>query len=451
MVILPMRRRWPAVAETDRRLTVRQRRGARRLAYWNGAIWAIGNGLASTTLIVYLALDLGAPQIGLGVGLILAMRHVVGLLRLGAPALIGRLVDRKRFCLGAFLVGTATLLAVPPVAAPGRLPSAGASLRALVVLWCLYHLLQYLGTVALWSWLADLVPLRIRGRFIGQRERWIVTGEAAAMLAGGLFVWGWRYLHPMAPRWTAYVVPATLGGCFMIAALVPLALIPRLAKSRVVRHGATLRSTLAPFADSRFLRLVLFGCWFSLSNGLTQSAQFSYPKQVLGVILFTMLAVQTGMRAGQLTISPWMGRLADRFGNRPVMAGCLVLVAQGPLFYFLSTPDRRWWFVGAWVVWVAYAGINVCLPNLMLKLSPVESNTPYIAMYYAVTGLCYAVNTVVGGVLLDHYGDCTWTCLGFALDYYQGIFLLGWIARSLGVLVLLLLVVEDHGPRRGGR
>jgi len=46
-------------ANEDLRLTVRQHRRARRLAYWNGAVWAVGNGLASTTLIVYLAMDLG--------------------------------------------------------------------------------------------------------------------------------------------------------------------------------------------------------------------------------------------------------------------------------------------------------------------------------------------------------------------------------------------------------
>src|SRR3972149_937384 len=145
-------------ANEDLRLTVRQHRRARRLAYWNGAVWAVGNGLASTTLIVYLAMDLGADKIGLGIGLILATQHVVGLLRLSAPAMIGRLMDRKRFCLGTFFVGTLVLLALPLVVAPGRLPSAVASLRALIVMWCLYHLLQYLGTIALWSWLADLVP-----------------------------------------------------------------------------------------------------------------------------------------------------------------------------------------------------------------------------------------------------------------------------------------------------
>ena len=62
-----------------------------------------------------------------------------------------------------------------------------------------------------------------------------------------------------------------------------------------------------------------FGCWFSFFNGVTQSAHNLYPKQVLGIALFVMLALRTGMRVGQLAISPWMGSLADRWGNRPVM------------------------------------------------------------------------------------------------------------------------------------
>ena len=56
---------------------------------------------------------------------------------------------------------------------------------------------------------------------------------------------------------------------------------------------------LAPFTDTRFLRLLVFGCWFSFFNGVTQSAQNYYPMQVLGVSLFLSLALQTGMRLGQ--------------------------------------------------------------------------------------------------------------------------------------------------------
>ena len=51
-----------------------------------------------------------------------------------------------------------------------------------------------------------------------------------------------------------------------------------------------------------------------------------------------MLAVPTGMRLGQIGISPSLGKAADRFGNKPMMLFCLLITAQGPLFYFFATP-----------------------------------------------------------------------------------------------------------------
>ena len=442
-------------SDTDIRLTASQRRRARRLTYWNGAIWAIGNGLASTMLVIYLAMQFDVPGIGLGISLILAAPRLAGLLRMVAPVLIGRLADRKRFCLGSYLLSSLVLFGLPLAAAPGWLPSAGASLAALVILWCVYHLFEYLGTVALWSWMADLVPLRIRGRFLGRRERWMLTGQAVAMLVAGLFSYCWNHAHPR-PLWRiGYAIPAGLGACFMIASLIPLALIPGLGASRIVRFGATFRSMAAPFRDRRFLRLLLFGCWFSFFNGVTQLTQGIYPWRALGIGLFFMLALKTGMRVGQLTISPWVGRIADRIGNRPVMIAALPVVASGPLFYFLSSPEQSGWLAatclaGAWVVWIAYAGLNVCLPNLMLKLSPEQSNTPYIATYYSVSGLCVAVSTIIWGTLFDYLGDEVFPLFRglFVLDYYHYNFLFGWITRTLGVL-LLLLVIEGEGRRTG--
>ena len=121
-------------------LPIFARRRARRLAVWNAAVWSIGNGLASTTLIIYLARELHAERLGLGIGLIVAAPQIAGLLRLGAPAMIDRLGNRKRFCIGTFLLGALVLLALPWVCAPGRLPSPRWSASALVLLWCLYHL-----------------------------------------------------------------------------------------------------------------------------------------------------------------------------------------------------------------------------------------------------------------------------------------------------------------------
>lgn len=428
-----------------------QRRRARRLACWNGALWAVGNGLASSTLVVYLALELGAPGLGVGISLILAAPRIAGLLRLVVPSLIGRLGDRKRFCLTMYLASALVLFGLPLAAAPGGLPSAKASLAALVGCWCVYHLLEFFGLVAMLSWFADLVPLRIRGRFFGQRQRWMLFGQAAAMLGAGLFTYAWQQTHPQSPRWIAYATTAMLGVGFMLAALGPLSAMPAVRQSQAYAPRATLRALLAPLADIRFVRLVCFGCWFSFFNGLTQSVQHTYPARVLGLGLAEMLGLQTGMRLGQLTVSPRLGRLADRWGNKRLMLVCLPLVASGLLFYDWASPGERWWIVGAWVLWIAYAGINVAQPNLLLKLAPPDANAPYIATFQGLTDLSVALSTLLGGWLYDHYLQASFHVIPLGtLDFYHLAFLLGALTRGLGVVVLLFVEEPDRREKAAG-
>ena len=144
------------------RLTVRERRLARSLLYGNAVLYAISTGLTSSTLVIYLIFGLSAPRIALGVALIKAAPNLAGLLRLVTPALIQRLGDRKRFCVSTYVLSGLVLLVLPLAAVPGWLPSASKSLLAVVLLWCAYHVLEYLGSVALWSWIGDLVPWRTR-------------------------------------------------------------------------------------------------------------------------------------------------------------------------------------------------------------------------------------------------------------------------------------------------
>jgi MFS family permease len=433
-------------------LTVVARRRARRLAYRNATIWALGNGLANSWLLLWFAMDLGAWRIGLGLSFIRAAPQLVGLLRLGAPALIGRLAARKTFCISSYLASTLVLGALPVLAVPGWLPSAGWTLATLVMLWCLYHLLEYLGTVALWSWFGDLVPQRVRGRFLGRRERWMLMGQIVGMLASGLLnsLWNAQVPHTSGFRWLGYAIPLGLGTLLMALSVVPLLSMPGAAVGRVVRAGAELRALLAPLADRAFLRLLAFGCWFSFFNGLTLPVQDSYLRRALGLAVAVPLALQVLLRLGQLSLSPWVGRQADRHGNRPVMAVCVPLVAAGPLCYYLATPTQPWWILGAWLLWIAYVGLNVCLPNLLLKISPREGNTPTIATYYAVTGLAMAASTICGGLLLDAFGSRTFSIPGLGpQDYWHLAFLSSWVTRSLA-LVLLWGVIENAGHKCPG-
>ena len=106
----------------------------------------------------------------------------------------------------------------------------------------------------------------------------------------------------------------------------------------------------------------MYGCWFSLFNGITDAAQNSYVMNVLGLSFFRSLSLKTGMNLGQWVASPWAGRWGDRFGNRSVMVVSQLLVAAALLFFAVASRAHWWWLVGAYVLWIAYAGINVCRP-----------------------------------------------------------------------------------------
>ena len=136
-----------------------------RLANANAAVWAVGNGLISTLLVIYLASDLGAS--GLAISLILAAPRFAGLLRLGAPALMARVRARKLVCTLAYLLSSVILCAVPAVAVFEKRIDPQVAIAIFVAGWCLYHVTEYVGTVALWSWLGDLTPPDARGRLAG--------------------------------------------------------------------------------------------------------------------------------------------------------------------------------------------------------------------------------------------------------------------------------------------
>jgi MFS family permease len=423
-----------------------------RLACWNAAIWAVGNGLATTTLISYLARELGAR--GLAISLILAAPTIAGLLRQTAPRLIAAWGSRKSFCLSMYALSAQTLLVLPLVAAPGVLPDKQWSLVALVTLWCLYQLLEYFGTVALWSWLGDVTPTEIRGAFLGRREAWLSGGRLLGMLAGGLFAYYWPEWRSRETLWQAYALCGIAGASLMGCAIAPLARMPALETSTSkLAHTAIVWRDLffAPLQDVRFRRLITYGCWLGAVNGLLGASQFFFGQKALGLSLLVMLAMRSQTEVGQTLVSSQVGRLVDRVGNRRVMIVSQLLVALAMVFYLTATPERWWWIYGASTLFIAYAGLNVGIPNLLLKLAPTESRNSYVASHYAWSGLAYGLGSLGGGVLYDTASRDAWTVyLGeWRLDHFAILFLAGLVLRAAGALWLAR--IPEDSPQAGAK
>ncbi len=424
---------------SDTRLAPGERRRALRWGLANAVLWSIGNALTTGPLVYFLAQELGAR--GRQLSLLLATPMLAGLLRLFAPHFIRRAGSSKRACLKFLLASYVLMLGLPLVGVLPITVPRSAVLTIMIALICVHQLLEFIGSVALWTWLGDLVPTSIRGRYFGQRQLWQMAVLIPTILASGYFVDSWRTAYQKTRPdllLLGYSITNGIGALCLLASLWPLWRMPAVG-SVPEPSGLTWRGMLAPFANLRYARLLTFRGWLSIANGITQAAQAIFPKAILHLGVGDLAVMHTSMRIGQMTTSPLVGRWGDRYGNRPVLIICQVLVSAAMLFYLFATPKHPWILLGAWLLFTGYVGHNVCLPNLMLKLAPDGNRSPYVAAHEALSSVAHAVATVLGGELFDWLkvrlaeSSSTAGALGIKWDHFAVLFLAGFLARSLAV------------------
>lgn len=377
-----------------------------KLAYANGALWGVGSGLASMSLIAYFARELQAS--GLAISWILAAPSLVGLTRLLTPLWLDRVGSRRRFCVGMSLASAVAMGLLPVVAAPGAITDDRHSLIVLGLAWTASQALEFFAVVALWSWFGDLIPAVIRGRFIGRREAWLTAGLVMGGLAAAMATWAWRNYCDSIERpdllWKSYAACASFGAALGALATLPLSRMAEPTRQASVA-GSRAREMLAalfqPLRDPRFMRLMAFGVCYSIANGLVQSPRQLFIASSLKIELAEKRALDATSRGMQILLMPWIGRWVDRRGNVPLLTASWGIVSLATLFLLVATPEARWWIVGAYACWVAYAGLNVTLPNLMLGLSPPRATGPYAAAWFAWTQLAYSLSILGGGYVFD--------------------------------------------------
>ncbi len=443
-------------------IPIHARREARKQANLNAFCWGVGNGLLSTTLIVYLIRDLcegwSGAAIGTAIAWIVAAPRLLGTLRLTAPFLIARSGNRKLFCIVAYLLAP-PILATIPLVMPSLISVAHETGRInpvlgfLIAVWCLHHVCEYFGTIALWSWYGDLIGMRIRGRFVGRREASLIAGQTLGYLAAGLYTYFTVEALPAdAPRWKAYLLPCGCGVLFSTLAVVPLCFIPDIMLRKADGRGnpespciaaggvydALYRFIRLPRDVPGFAALFVFGCWLQAAIGLTQAAQYRFGMTVLGVSMLFALAQAETTRVGQWALGGRVGRWIDRFGAGPVVGFSLFLAASGSLFYAIADEESWYLIFGAAIAWIFWVGVNVGITGTLLNIAPADRRAECFALYFAATTLTLALTTLLGG-----YADDRLRAVAVELPVYGAIsyerlsFLLSWAMRVAAIPLFL--------------
>ncbi|MEW4562982.1 MFS transporter [Bremerella sp. JC770] len=397
----------------------------------NAGIWALGNGLVSTTLVSYFAQSLGAQSAA--ISWIIAAPKLVGVLRWFAPSLLKLGGSFRTTTTVAFLLSTVFLLVLPLCAVPEIWPSATVAISAIVLCWCMYHLAEYCGYVVFLAWLMQLVPPDVRGRFFGLRERWLTAGNLVGFLFAGLLGATLRNGFELDLRWIAYPLLAIYGALAIAFSVLPLRRIPEPETTSLPKHS--LLEDWRHWSGARARWFLLYGTWFSAANGLFSTLLYVYPYRALDLSLFLPLVMAASMRLGQSLISRPVGVTIDRIGWRSVMIGGQVLIAFGPLLYSFGTAG----FVAGNLVWIAYALINVALPIAIVDGRHDRSAAPPLALYFAWTGLVYGLTALLGQSIADLFVETEYRHDPSAYNTY---FYVATLARLSAVLPLVFLPTE---------
>ncbi len=411
---------------------------------------------APNAVTVGFAILLGAKDPALG--LVAALPVASNLFQFLAAALAPRLDGRRGLIMLATLLSRVSWLAV------GWIPfllrdRASLALTAFLVFWAVSNAALAVGGNLWMSWMADLCPARIRGRYFSRHALFTtVVGILAPFLVSILLDRGFGGVprqaadgSPLAHLQSlGFAVMFTIASVFGMLAWAVLRAQPE--PRREVRPAPPpldARWLLEPFRDSAFRPLLLFVVVFGATNGLAnpfwasfQLEQLRLPYSYVSGLFLAVTGVVTALAL------PLWGKVSDRYGNRAVVSLTLGLIVLSPLLYVLASGPEHWWLMGldAAVQGVGWAGYNVAIFNLVLSLTPGPKRELYFAAYVTALGTAQALTSVLAGTFVSLL-PASVTVAGLALHPRQQVFLLTAGAR----LFCLVFFVRALGMPRNAR
>ena len=429
---------------------------------WDGAFSSAFESVVKGVLISNFLLGLGAGA--LEVGMLTSIPMMAHLLQPLGAYFSEKATSRHFYCLWIF--GTARLLWLLPAVgifgfSQGQMTAHGLTLLTMAVL-ALSTVLEAVGCAAWMSWMAVLVPVKLRGRYFSWRRS---LSSLSALLT--IPVGGWLVSHWMGNEIEGYGVVlvlaviiglVSLGFQFQMSDVNPQQTGSEVTKSEVTASELSNAASVEASSSSRdqtslplqgkgvagsrnFSTLLLFlGLW---SFGVNLSAPFFnfYLLDTLNLDV-QWVTVYSGLiyAAFFLMIVLW-GRLADRIGNRPILIVNCVLAATLPLLWLYTDSGVLSICVVLPLLHLmqgsTFAALDLCLANIQMELAPVGKQSGYFAIAAAVMGITGAAGATSGSFLA--------ASATFGLPF---LFALSALVRLLGITPLIFVEEARAQPIR---
>lgn len=437
----PITASTPKLPENRLKLSKQAIRSSLKASTIDGVFSVIFSSITGGVLLSNFLLQLGASSVE--IGMLSSFPMLVNLLQPLGAYVAERMTSRHWYILSIF---TPSRLSWLILVLGIWLVSQGGIESHQLIGWTLAivfitHVMGALGSPAWVSWMAALVPRRLRGRYFGLRNSAASLTTLLCVPLLGLEVSNW-------PGGTiqGYGVLLLLGvlfgvislGCqFFIADVNPQqqgkAADKQVGKvAEKDKEDASLSKAQFPIPHNFFWFLLYFSLWTFAVN--VSNPFFNlYMLDNLAIDVSWVTVYSSLMAGANLLMLLLWGKLADRIGNRPILLLVGILVAVTPLLWLVAGSDS----ISLWV-WLpllhvlgggTWAAIDLCSNNMQMDVAPTRNQASYFAIAAAVSGVCGALGTTAGGFLAQ-----------FA-DYggLPGLFVLSSVLRLVALLPLFLI------------
>jgi MFS family permease len=426
------------------------------IAWMFGAVWLT---TVSGTPITLFAERLGCTEFEFGV--LAAAPFFTSLLSLPTSLVVERTGRRKLI----FLISLYTqrllwvVIALLPIWIIRRFGDVaeGWAVAVFLALMLLMHSGQAIGSVAWMSWMADVVPSRVRGTYFSRRRQWgILTAVPAGLLVG------WVIDRYAGSTETDSRVLSVCGDVFIAAAffgVMDIALFQPVPSLNTPRKSQAeqLRSMAGPLRNRHFL-------WFAGFVGvLTFAVSFMAQFVTLYVLREaqvdakgTQLMLIVSPMIAQLFVLPLWGKAIDKMGRKPVLK--IATLGFTPIAF-------GWSFMGPDNVWLGYAlsvfgammwtGVEMANLNFVLDMAgsadskDSKSGTSYVAVNAVIVNIAGCLGGLASGAIAETFKDAAWVVFQWMrpLTFYDVLFILSGVLRFVAGVVFLPHMHEPDAAR----
>jgi MFS family permease len=368
-----------------------------------------------------------------------AIPNFMQVMQLFAPLLIERLPRRKPIVVVAATLhyGVWLIIAAIPWFVPS--PLRPFALIAFIGLGILFLASQ---GPARQSWLTDLIPRGLRGRFLGIMS----VGTHVIILL----------VQPMAGWWTDKLPKAwglsLIFGVAVVAAVVGIWCLSLVQEPP--KHQSKSQDVLPflslPLKHRDFRNLIIFFACRSAAVVIGATFFNWYLIHVTKLPTFTVTWLTSYQQALMLLSYPIWGHFVDRFGNQRALALSAFGNALFPLPWLFMSPQNAVsvMLVAYFITGLSNPGLTISQQNYLMRIAPTENRSVYFGGFAAIVNLSNACSALLFGQVNEMLKGGERVVFGLSLDSFQMLFLFSLIAR---LSCMVLLIPLRHAERRAGK